>query len=48
MRGGGAVLPCLLSVGALLPWLAVGETRTATVLSIGDGDTIRVKQTGGS
>lgn len=38
-----AVLPWFLCVGALLPWQAVGETRTATVLSIGDGDTIRVK-----
>ncbi|MCP9824903.1 thermonuclease family protein [Synechococcus sp. EJ6-Ellesmere] len=41
-----AVLPWLLCVGALLPWLAVGETRAATVLSIGDGDTIRVLEDG--
>lgn len=27
----------LLCFGVLLPWLAVGETRTATELSIGDG-----------
>ena len=42
----GAVLLWLLSVGSLLPWPAMGQTRTATVLSIGDGDTIRVRQAG--
>lgn len=43
-----AVLSWLLSVGSLLPWPAMWQTRTATVLSIGDGDTMRVKQSGGS
>lgn len=42
----GTFLFGVLSVGALLWWPAMGQMRTAKVLSIGDGDTIRVRQAG--
>lgn len=41
------LLPHLtLLLGLSAPWVAAAQPRQATVLSIGDGDTIRVRQGG--